>query len=246
MIVLENLVKTYADEVQVLDHLNLNIMKGEFVSIMGSSGSGKSTLMNMVSALDRPSSGTIYMDEIPVHLEAERNLVDFRRSKTGFVFQNHNLIPHLSLLENTLIAGYLSKTKKGIIRDRASRYFQMLEIDRIKDRYPSQVSGGQAQRAAIVRAIINQPLLLLADEPTGNLNSSASNKVLNCFSELNRAGQTIMMATHDVGSAVTGDRVIYLKDGRVVDEIDFSEEKTLQSIPERIKKLNNWLSEKAW
>ncbi len=245
MVVLENLVKSYSSDLPVLDHLNLTIKKGEFVSIMGSSGSGKSTLMNMISALDKPTSGTIYLDHIPVHLESERNLVDFRRNKTGFVFQHHNLIPHLTLLENVLIAGYLSRKKKEEILAQANAYFKMLDISPIKNKYPYQVSGGEAQRAAIVRAIINQPLLLLADEPTGNLNSLASTKVMECFSQLNSKGQTLLMVTHDIKSAARGNRVLYLKDGRIVDDINFGKLSEV-GLPERMRILNDWLIEKAW
>lgn len=223
--------------------LNLEIGKGEFTAIMGNSGSGKSTLLYLLSGLDQPTSGSISFGDTQIHKLNEKALAILRRKRIGFIFQNHNLITNLSLKENILIAGYLIKKDKHLVHARANMLMQQLEIDSLADRLPSQVSGGEKQRCAIVRALINQPDILMADEPTGSLNSSASEKVLSSFKEVHRMGQSILMVTHDPRSACYADEVIFLKDGELVDFFLFNSTDNLET---RKIALTDWLQTKGW
>jgi putative ABC transport system ATP-binding protein len=207
-----NLVKCY-DGNPVIRNVTLSIGSADFTVIMGNSGSGKSTLLYLLSGLDAITAGEIWINDIPFHNSSPKVLSLLRRRLIGFVFQDHNLIPNLTLRENILVAGYLLKRERNVILDESNELMKQLDILSLADRYPMQVSGGQLQRAAIARAMINHPLILLADEPTGNLNAEAAGKVLDCFSELNRNGQTIVMVTHDLKSACRGSRVLFLRDG---------------------------------
>ena len=167
----------------------------------------------------------------------------FRRRHIGFVFQDHNLISDLSLKENILVAGYLVNSDRKVVQARAALLMEQLEIASLARRFPSQVSGGERQRCAIARALINTPKILMADEPTGNLNSSASKKVLSCFEQVHQSGQTVLMVTHDPKSACYGDRVLFLKDGALVDTLTFDKQKKLV---ERRGVLLNWLQSLGW
>lgn len=217
----EQLVKNYdlrVIENTIIKNVNISIPSGEFSVIMGNSGSGKSTLLYLLSGLDEPSSGKIWINNIPLHKRSQKDLAIMRRKMIGFVFQDNNLIPNLSIRENILVAGFLLQDDRKLATQHADSLMDELNILPYANRYPSQVSGGELQRAAIARAMINNPLVLFADEPTGNLNSEASEKVLNCFSALNRSGQTIVMVTHDLKSACRGSRVLFLKDGTIPED----------------------------
>ncbi len=241
---LRKVYKNKQNETVVIPAINISFKEGEFAIIMGNSGSGKSTLLYLLSGLDNPSGGQIKLDQIAIQQKSERDLALFRRDKIGFVFQQYNLIPNLTLLENVTLPGFLiSKKKKDVIL-RAKKLLALLDIEPLKNRLPSQVSGGEQQRCCIARAIINSPKILLVDEPTGNLNSSASEKVLECLNTLHRQGQTILMVTHDLKSACRGNRILYLQDGQIIDELRF--EKTSRSEREKESLLLNWLTEKGW
>ena len=205
LITTRKLGKTYAGagsaEVHALHDVDLEIREGEFTVLMGSSGSGKSTLLYLLSGLERSSSGEISFAGERVDLMDETELSLLRRGGIGFVFQAILLVPHLTLLENIVVPGYLLEDDRKAVQDRAAELLGSLGIGDLGHRLPAQVSGGEQQRAAIARALINSPRAVLADEPTGALNSSAGNAVLAAFRELNDAGQTILMATHEVRRA---------------------------------------------
>ncbi|MEP7109254.1 MAG: ABC transporter ATP-binding protein [Ferruginibacter sp.] len=242
----EQLVKKYNHGVfdnAVINNVNISIRTGDFSVIMGNSGSGKSTLLYLLSGLDTPGSGKIWINNIPLHGRSQKDLALMRRKMIGFVFQDNNLVPNLTILENILVAGYLVKGDRKLINKRAFSLMEELGILSLASRHPSQVSGGELQRAAIARAMINNPLILLADEPTGNLNGEASEKVLECFSALNRNGQTIVMVTHDLKAACTGNRIIFLKDGTIPLDHSYNIDKHLPGAEDA---LFTWLKQMGW
>jgi putative ABC transport system ATP-binding protein len=207
-----------AVEVQALRGINLNIEKGEFVSIMGPSGCGKSTLMHIVGCLDRPSSGHVHLDDVDVDELDDNALAEIRNKKVGFVFQTFNLLPKLNAVENVelplIYAGvpFEARRKKAI---------ELLEIVGLKDRIyhkPSELSGGQSQRVAIARSLANNPSLILADEPTGNLDSKSGDEIIRLFKDLNQKGITLIIVTHDQEIANHSKRIVRLKDGLVVSD----------------------------
>ncbi len=229
--------------VVVIDQLNLAIPKGKCTMIMGSSGSGKSTLLYLLSGMDEPTEGTIEIDGIALDSSNERKMSLFRRNKVGFVFQDHNLISSLTLKENILVAGYLSKESRKMVKERAHALMEQLGIVSLKNRYPSEVSGGQKQRCAIVRAMINQPDIIMADEPTGNLNSSTSIQVLDSLIKAKHKNQSIIMVTHDPKSACYGDLIVFMRDGKIVDSLIFGEHVVKG---ERYEALLNLLKKYSW
>jgi len=210
---------------------------------MGSSGSGKSTLLYLLSGLEVPSSGEIWLEDKPVHTLDEKMMTLIRREYIGFVFQDFNLVPNLTFLENILIPAYLVKNDRKALKDKALELMTLMDIAELKDRLPSEVSGGQQQRCSMARAIINNPRVVMADEPTGNLNSSSSESVLNILTDLNERGQNIVMVTHEVKSACRANRIIFLKDGHIEDDLTF--EKDLQ-IEQKEVQLLKWLAKKDW
>lgn len=202
-------------KVRALDGIEISIHSGEFVAIMGPSGSGKSTLMHIIGCLDSPSEGEYYLDGNLVSSLAKRQLAGIRNQKIGFVFQSFNLLPHLSILKNVelplMYAGMSAKARKRqaeVILDSVGL------SDRLKHK-PNELSGGQRQRVAIARAIVNNPAILLADEPTGNLDSQAGGDILEIFNELHRQGNTVIMVTHDAAVADRADRTIRIRDGKI-------------------------------
>lgn len=230
-------------EVPVINGINLSLYKGDFTVIMGSSGSGKSTLLYLLSGLEVPTSGEIWLEDKPVHSLDEKMMTLIRREYIGFVFQDFNLVPNLTFLENVLIPAYLVKNDRKALKDRATELMSKMDILELVDRLPSEVSGGQQQRCSMARAIINNPRVVMADEPTGNLNSASSESVLNILTELNENEQSIVMVTHEVKSACRANRVIFLKDGQIEDELKF--EKSLDA-EEKETMLLNWLAGKDW
>jgi len=242
----EQLVKNYGSGVfdhAIIKNVNISIPNGEFSVIMGNSGSGKSTLLYLLSGLDAASSGKIWIKNIPVHNRSQKDLAIIRRKMIGFVFQDNNLVPNLTIHENILVAGFLVPGDRKLVNQHARNLMEELGILCLAKRYPSQVSGGELQRAAIARALINNPLILLADEPTGNLNSEASEKILECLSALNRNGQTIVMVTHDLKSACRGSRVLFLKDGTIPENHSYYVDK---NHPGTEDELFNWLKNMGW
>jgi putative ABC transport system ATP-binding protein len=197
--------------------VTLGVSEGEFTAVMGPSGSGKSTLLNLVAGLDRPTSGDVVVADTDLRQLGEARLARFRRERIGFIFQFFHLLPNLTVMENVLIPAQLaSRPRAGA---RAGELLARLGIDQVADRYPAKLSGGQQQRAAIARALINEPPLLLADEPTGALDSRSGEQVMELLDELHRDGQTIVLVTHDAKLATRhAARVISLTDGKVVDD----------------------------
>ncbi|CAD7771202.1 putative ABC transporter ATP-binding protein [Candidatus Methanoperedenaceae archaeon GB37] len=218
---IENLFKSYSLErleVPVLHDINLAVDAGEFAAIMGPSGSGKSTLMNLIGCLDRPTSGRILIGGEDVSLLSERDLARIRGERIGFVFQTFNLISRLTALKNVELPMVYQDIPRGARLKRAAKLLEMLGLTDRADHKPSELSGGQRQRVAIARALANEPDILLADEPTGNLDSKTGEEIMQIFKELHSEGRTIIMVTHDQGLAENCDRIIRLKDGRIEDE----------------------------
>lgn len=232
-------------EQTIFKDLNLDIYKGDFTVIMGSSGAGKSTLMYSLSGMDRPSDGTITFCGEEITKLSDDKLAVFRRKNCGFVFQQIYLLEKMSLMDNVLTAGILlDKNKKELVK-RAKELFELVNIPEItQKKFSSQISGGEAQRAGIVRAVINKPEVVFADEPTGALNSNNSAAVLNVFTKLHQEGQSIIMVTHDKKSALRGNRVLYIKDGQIFGECDLGNYSEDDS--ERTKKLDDFLAEMGW
>ena len=218
---IENLFKSYSLErleVPVLHDINLTVDAGEFAAIMGPSGSGKSTLMNLIGCLDRPTSGRILIGGEDVSMLSETDLAHIRGERIGFVFQTFNLISRLTALKNVELPMVYQDIPRGARLKRAARLLEMLGLTDRADHKPSELSGGQRQRVAIARALANEPDILLADEPTGNLDSKTGEEIMQIFKELHSEGRTIIMVTHDQGLAENCDRIIRLKDGRIEDE----------------------------
>ncbi|HET6267488.1 MAG TPA: ABC transporter ATP-binding protein [Acidobacteriota bacterium] len=213
----ENLTKIYKmgeTEVRALDNINLVVMPGEFLAVMGHSGSGKSTLMNIMGCLDRPTSGRYLLEGIDVSEMNRAQRAEIRNDKIGFVFQNFNLLSRTSALENVELP--LLYTSKNQPPDRAKECLARVGLSGREDHTPSQLSGGQQQRVAIARALVNDPAILLADEPTGNLDTKTSNEILDIFSELHQEGRTIILITHEPDIARYAQRTITLRDGIIV------------------------------
>lgn len=216
---LENVSKVYGvgnTEVHALNNVSLTIEKGEYCSIMGASGSGKSTAMNIIGCLDRPSSGKYYLDGVDVAELEEADLARIRNLKLGFVFQQFHLLPQLTALDNVMLPMVYAGVPKKERRERAMEALIRVGLEQRLYNKPNQLSGGQQQRVAIARAIVNRPVLLLADEPTGALDSKTTQEIIEIFSELNASGITIIMVTHEPDVARRTRRVIWFRDGRVI------------------------------
>lgn len=206
-----------SEKVQALKGISLKIDQGEFVSIMGSSGSGKSTLLNLLGCLDRPTSGNYYLDGVAVARRNKNQLAELRNEKIGFVFQSFNLLSRTSALENVeLPLMYNPKIGSKQRRQMAEEALEMVGLSSRIKHTPSQLSGGQQQRVAIARALINDPVMILADEATGNLDSRTSYDILALFQDLNRKGKTIVFVTHEMEIALFTNRIITLKDGVII------------------------------
>ena len=211
------------EEVPILKGVNFQIHSGEFVSIVGPSGSGKSTLMNLLGCLDRPSGGIVAINGQDINKLNDNELAHLRGMEIGFIFQQFNLVPRLTAYENVMLPSYASKKESIDYPQKAKELLKMVGLeDRIKHK-PSELSGGQSQRVAIARSLINDPAILLADEPTGNLDSKTSKEVMGYFRELNKNGSTIIMITHNNELAVQTDRVITIRDGQITLDVPASE-----------------------
>lgn len=216
---LEDVDKTYGvgdTEVRALNHVNLVVEPGEYCAIMGPSGSGKSTAMNVIGCLDRPTSGRYYLDGVDVAGLSDTELAHIRNRKLGFVFQQFHLLPQLSAIENVMLPMVYAGVSQTERRDRAAEALTRVGLANRLNNRPNQLSGGQQQRVAIARSIVNRPVLLLADEPTGALDSHTTQEVLNIFGELNASGITVVMVTHEPEVARQTRRIVWFRDGEVV------------------------------
>lgn len=230
----------------ILDHIDIEIYQQDFTVIMGASGAGKSTLLYCLSGMDGITEGEIIYKGEKISGFSEAQMARLRGREFGFVFQQTHLVSNLTLYENVVVAGYVGKIRPP--QETAERAYSLLEQMRVgsaKDRLPAQVSGGEAQRAALARAMINEPGLLFADEPTGALNKANSEEVLNLLSQLNDRGQSILMVTHDIRAALRGNRILYLEDGKILDELTLPVYGEGQA-RERETQINTWLSTLQW
>lgn len=206
-------------QTEALKNVSFSVEPGEYAAIMGESGSGKTTLLNILAALDRPTAGRVYLKGIDIGQVKEKEMAAFRRQNLGFVFQDFNLLDTFSLRDNIFLPLVLSGKKYEEMDRRLQPIAARLGIRDILDKFPYEVSGGQKQRAAVARALITKPRLILADEPTGALDSRSSDELLRLFTQVNQDGQTILMVTHSVKAASTANRVLFIKDGEVFHQI---------------------------
>lgn len=206
-------------KVQALSDMNFSVEEGEYAAIMGESGSGKTTLLNILASLDKPTGGEVLLNGKSLTIIREKELSAFRRDNLGFVFQDFNLLDNFSLKDNILLPLVLQKKAVSEMEERLEPIAERLGITELLAKYPYEVSGGQKQRAAVARAIITKPQLILADEPTGALDSKASAGLLHVFREINRDGQTILMVTHSTNAASHADRIMFIKDGEVFHQL---------------------------
>ncbi len=244
----ENLSKTFSNggsQQHVLKNIDLELYQGDFTVIMGASGAGKSTLLYALSGMDTPSLGKITFGDKVITDLSQDGLAVFRRDRCGFVFQQIYLIDGMSVMDNVLSAGLLvNKNKKEVVA-RAKELFAAVDISEdTQKKFPAQISGGEAQRVGIVRALINNPDILFADEPTGALNSKTGLDVLDTLTKFNEQGQSVVMVTHDISSARRGNRILYLKDGVILGECDLG--KYVRGDTARHEKLSAFLSSMGW
>lgn len=233
-----NLKKIYttrfgASQVQALSNISFSVEEGEYVAIMGESGSGKTTLLNILAALDQPTDGEVILNGKKLQSVREKEIAAFRRKHLGFVFQDFNLLDTFSLRDNIFLPLVLSRKSVKEMNSRLLPIAQKLGIRELLDKYPYEVSGGQKQRVAVARALITDPKLILADEPTGALDSRSADDLLRLFGEVNEEGQTILMVTHSARAASRAGRVLFIKDGRVFHQIyrgDSTDEQMYQKI----------------
>lgn len=244
----EKLCKTFSNGgilQHVLKNVDLELFSGDFTVIMGASGAGKSTLLYALSGMDSPSLGKIFFAGKVISDMSQDELAVFRRGHCGFVFQQIYLIDGMSVLDNVLCAGLLTNRDKKTVVKQAKELFSAVGIsEETQKKFPSQISGGEAQRVGIVRALINRPEILFADEPTGALNSKTGLEVLDTLTDFNEQGQSVVMVTHDIRSARRGNRILYLKDGVILGECNLG--KYVHDDRERHQKLSSFLAEMGW
>ncbi|MBD7967504.1 MULTISPECIES: ABC transporter ATP-binding protein [Paenibacillus] len=220
----KNLCKTYitgTEQFHAIRNLDLEVYEGDFTVIMGNSGSGKSTLLYLLSGLDAVTVGEVYFREERIDRYTEKQLAEFRARRIGYIYQSINLVPDLTLFENIALPGYIAGQSTKNVKESVRSLLKAMGIDEQQHRLPSQTSGGQQQRAAIARALINNPDVIFADEPTGSLNYDQGVAVLEILTEMNRRGQSVVMVTHDMKAAARADRLIMIQDGKVADVLEF-------------------------
>lgn len=233
-------------QVHILSHIDLDLYEGDFTVIMGASGSGKSTLLYALSGMDRATAGQVIYSGADLAAMNEKQLSKLRCGDFGFIFQQMHLVSNLSLFENIAVSGYLNKSANSSeVKNHTEELLEKMGISHIKTHLPSQVSGGEQQRCAIARAVINNPKLLFADEPTGALNRKNTTDVLDLLTKLNSEGQSILMVTHDVRAALRATRLLYLEDGKIIGELALppyapDEEKRRET------QVNAWLASMEW
>lgn len=233
-------------QTHIITNVDVEFYEGDFTIVMGASGSGKSTMLYSLSGMDRPTAGDVFYKGENIASMSEKKLAELRHQDFGFIFQQMHLISNLTLFENVAVPGYLNKEKSTAdVKKRAEMLLKRMGLGEVMTHLPSQVSGGQQQRCAIARSIINEPGLLFADEPTGALNRKNTTEVLDLLTDLNREGQSIIMVTHDMRAALRASRVVYIEDGKVVGDLKLSE-----YLPEeeskREKQVSAWLNSMGW
>lgn len=234
---LKNIKRTYKAKcvvTEVLKGIDFSVEAGEFVAIMGESGAGKTTLLNVIATFDKPTSGSVILNGKEISTLKNSEISTFRRNKLGFVFQDFNLLDQFNNRDNIYLPLVLSNQKPQLMQERLDQIKDQLGISELLNKYPYEISGGQKQRVAIARAIITKPDLVLADEPTGSLDSTSSEIILNMFAKINQAGQTIMMVTHSLRAASFAKRILFIKDGIVYHEIYRSQAESQSEFMERI------------
>ncbi|WP_040948236.1 ABC transporter ATP-binding protein [Gorillibacterium massiliense] len=245
----EKLCKTFSNggvQQHVLKNLDITLIEGDFTIIMGSSGSGKSTLLYALSGMDKPTLGTIHFGAKNISELNNDKLAKFRRNNCGFVFQQVHLLDNMSILDNVLASGMLSSQSKRTLVDKAKKLLKQVGLNEESWRkFPSQLSGGEAQRAGIVRALINDPKIVFADEPTGALNSASSDSVLDVLTKVNNNGQSIVMVTHDMKTAMRGNRILYLHDGVMRGDLNLGAYDPSRNA-QRLERLKGFLTEMGW
>lgn len=218
LIEIKKLTKAYKsgeESIMALIEVDLNIERGDFISVMGPSGSGKSTLLTILGGLNHPTKGEVLVDNIPIYKLPIERLADFRREYIGFIFQSFQLIPYLTVIENVMLPLSITEKSNKEQRRMAEEILERLGLRGKEKRLPDQLSGGEQERVAIARALVNSPPILMADEPTGNLDSKTGKEMMELFRSLNREGQTILMVTHNLENTTYSSRILFLKDGRV-------------------------------
>ncbi|PYE47520.1 ABC transporter ATP-binding protein [Paenibacillus barcinonensis] len=233
------------EEQRILKDINLQLQKGEFVSIMGPSGSGKSTLLYNISGMDKISTGSVYFNGKQISEFPEKELASLRLTKMGFIFQNIHLLKNLNLLDNIILSAYLAQnSNRETINHRAMSLMKKMGIDGLAEHNITQASGGQLQRIAICRALINNPDILFGDEPTGALNSKSTHEIMDILGDINATGTTILLVTHDVKVAARSERVLFMMDGHLVADKKMGKyDKDKQDLKARESRLAQWLTE---
>lgn len=249
-IVLEgkSLCKTFTNgqvSTNVIRNLDIEIYKGDFSVIMGTSGAGKSTLLYLLSGIDDVTSGEINLNNKRIDDLKENKMINIRRKQIGFIFQEPNLIDDFSVYENVIITGYLGSKDRKKVHASTDELLNKIDMMEHKNKYPSQLSGGQKQRVAIARSLINKPDIVFADEPTGALNAKQSAHALDLLSNINDLGQTILMVTHDIKAACRGNRILYIKDGKIDGELNL-DQFMVDSLEEREKQIFDFIMSKGW
>ena len=244
----KKLCKTFSSgglQQHVLKNLDMEIYEGDFTVVMGPSGAGKSTLLYALSGMDKPTLGQVIFDDRDISQLNNDQLAVFRRKNCGFVFQQIYLMDNMSVMDNVLACGLLLNKKKKELRREAAELFDQVGLtEEIWRKFPNQMSGGEAQRAGIVRALINNPQIVFADEPTGSLNSASGTAVLDMLSKVNKNGQSIVMVTHDIKSALRGNRIMFVKDGSICGECQLGDYN--DSDEQRHDRLRAFLTEMEW
>ncbi len=248
----KDLCKTYIvnkKQNNVLKNVNLKIEEGEMVAIMGPSGSGKSTLLYSISGMDRPTAGEVFFEGKQMDKLSDNELSDLRLTKMGFIFQQMYMMRNLSILDNVILPGIKAKrsgVSKKDIEERGRNLLRKFDVAQIADNDTSEASGGQLQRACIARSMINNPKIIFADEPTGALNRSASDEVMEELAKLNREDTTIMLVTHDVKVAAKCSRLLFIVDGNIKAEYNLGRYEANSNLRDRERSLSNWLMEQGW
>ncbi|MBD5081605.1 MAG: ABC transporter ATP-binding protein [Ruminococcaceae bacterium] len=233
-------------QIHILSHIDLDLYENDFTVIMGASGSGKSTLLYALSGMDKATSGEVIYGEKDIVKMKEKELAKLRYTDFGFIFQQMHLVSNLTLFENVAVSGYLNKSRSAAeVRQRADKLLEQMSVSHIKNHLPTQVSGGEQQRCAVARAVINSPKVLFADEPTGALNRKNTSEVLNLLTELNSEGQSVLMVTHDMRAALRANRILYIGDGKIIGELTLPPYSS-QDEKSRETQVNAWLTSLEW